>query len=138
MLRTLLASALLIVAISYSPSASAQNISPEKLEAAKAYLEVADVNNLLNEMTKQVAATLPENIRAGFVEHMNGIDKEAFNAAMIASMAKHFSVEELHALAAFYGSKEGQSIMKKMPMYMAEMMPIIQKIFTERAQTFSA
>ena len=46
-------------------------------------------------------------------------------------MAKHFTTEELNALAEFYGSPQGQSIMNKFGAYMADtQIIIIQEIST--------
>jgi hypothetical protein len=41
-------------------------------------------------------------------------------------MVKHFTTEELKALADFYGSPVGKSAMQKFGAYMADLMPIIQ------------
>jgi hypothetical protein len=41
-------------------------------------------------------------------------------------MVKHFSAEELKALADFYGSPVGKSAMSKFGAYMADVMPAIQ------------
>jgi hypothetical protein len=50
---------------------------------------------------------------------------------MLASMAKHFTVDELNALADFYGSREGRSAMKKFGAYMADIMPVIEQEMTK-------
>ncbi len=42
------------------------------------------------------------------------------------SMIKHFTADELNALADFYGSKHGASVMKKFGIYMADVLPSIQ------------
>jgi hypothetical protein len=41
-------------------------------------------------------------------------------------MAKHFTAEEIRALADFYGSELGRSAMGKFGTYMSEVMPAIQ------------
>lgn len=55
------------------------------------------------------------------------IDLEAMNEFMHASLVKHFTAEELGALADFYGSEVGKSAMSKMGAYMADAMPYIQQ-----------
>ena len=45
---------------------------------------------------------------------------------MIDAMVKHFTTEELKALADFYGSPVGESAMQKFGAYMADLMPILQ------------
>ncbi len=50
----------------------------------------------------------------------------ALTKAMIDSMVKHFTTEELKALADFYGSPVGKSAMQKFGAYMADIMPAIE------------
>jgi hypothetical protein len=54
------------------------------------------------------------------------LDLEQVKDAMVASMVKHFTVGEINALTAFYGSAEGKSVMKKFGLYMADLMPVVQ------------
>jgi hypothetical protein len=54
------------------------------------------------------------------------LDIAALTKAMIDSMVKHFSTEELKALADFYGSPVGKSAMEKFGAYMADIMPTIE------------
>lgn len=57
-----------------------------------------------------------KTLRADFIERIS-----------IKSMVKTFTVREINAMAAFYGTPEGQSIQKKMGTYMAEVMPELQQ-----------
>lgn len=54
------------------------------------------------------------------------VDISRLTKAMEASMIKHFTAEELQALADFYGSPVGQSAMSKFGVYMAEIMPVFE------------
>jgi hypothetical protein len=45
---------------------------------------------------------------------------------MTDAMIKHFTTDELKALADFYGSPVGKSVMQKFGAYMAELMPTMQ------------
>jgi hypothetical protein len=45
---------------------------------------------------------------------------------MTDAMVKHFTSEELKALADFYGSPVGKSAMQKFGAYMSDLMPTIQ------------
>jgi hypothetical protein len=49
-------------------------------------------------------------------------------------MAKHFTADELRALADFYGSPVGKSATQKFGTYMADVMPAIQTEFTATAE----
>ena len=54
------------------------------------------------------------------------LDIPALTKAMTDAMVKHFTAEELKALADFYGSPVGKSAMQKFGAYMADLTPIIQ------------
>jgi hypothetical protein len=54
------------------------------------------------------------------------LDIVALTKAMTDAMVKHFTTDELKALADFYGSPVGKSAMQKFGAYMAEVMPAIQ------------
>jgi hypothetical protein len=47
-------------------------------------------------------------------------------AVMTNALVTNFTAKELDALTAFYSSPEGKSIMTKMPVYMAQIMPYVQ------------
>jgi len=49
-------------------------------------------------------------------------------------MVKMFTTEELNALADFYGSTAGQSAMKKMPEYFAEIFPFLRQMLEASGQ----
>ena len=42
-------------------------------------------------------------------------------------MVKHFTADELNAMADFYSSKHGASAMSKFGIYMADVMPILMQ-----------
>jgi hypothetical protein len=54
------------------------------------------------------------------------LDMAALTKAMTDSMVKHFTTEELKALADFYGSPVGKSAMQKFGAYMVDIMPTMQ------------
>ena len=56
----------------------------------------------------------------------SSLDVDALTRAMTDAMVKHFTTEELRALADFYGSPVGKSAMKKFGAYMADVMPALQ------------
>jgi len=41
------------------------------------------------------------------------------------ALVRNFNTKELNAMAAFYGSAEGQAVLAKYPAYLAEVMPAI-------------
>jgi len=71
-------------------------------------------------------ATLPEDKRdAALALAKAHIHFEDLTAVTTAALVKNFTTDELNAMANFYGSEEGQSILAKFPTYMAEVMPAI-------------
>ena len=102
--------------------------TPEnRRHAAEEYLRVVPPADLMKDTAAKVGETMPESVRQSFVRAMTEeLDLEQVKDAMVASMVKHFTVGEINALTAFYGSAEGQSVMKKFGLYMADVMPVVQ------------
>lgn len=99
-----------------------------RLVAARRYLDVASMKDMMRDAVNETAKNLPENSRQPFIQYMNkSLRIDVLEGAALASMAKHFTVKELEALAAFYGSPEGRSAMKKFGAYMGDLMPVIQQ-----------
>lgn len=74
-----------------------------------------------------MAMNLPAEQRQQFKRIMTAeLDIAALSKAMTDAMVKHFTTEELKALADFYGSPVGKSAMQKFGAYMADLMPIMQ------------
>jgi hypothetical protein len=104
------------------------NTYGNRLAAAERYLQVASMKDMMRDMIVETAKNFPEKIRGAYVSLMNKhIRVEILERAALVSMAKHFTVDELNALADFYGSKEGRSAMKKIGAYMGDVMPVIQQ-----------
>jgi hypothetical protein len=81
----------------------------------------------MDDMSKQMGKMMPESQRQKFQDTMKHIDYAAIEKAMKEAMLKHFTADELKALADFYSSPVGKSAMKKMGVYMADVMPAIQR-----------
>jgi len=66
------------------------------------------MKDMMRDTIVETAKNLPEKARGAYIALMNKhIHVEILERAALASMAKHFTVDELNALADFYGSKEG-------------------------------
>jgi hypothetical protein len=95
---------------------------------AKRYLEVMPPKELLHEVSNRVAPTLPEKDRKIFTDVMSSTGLEqAANRISLDGLVKYFTVDELNAMVAFYGSPTGKSAYKKFAPYMGEIMPQIQQ-----------
>ena len=120
-----------------SNAAFAQDTSEARLEAAERYTKVFNLPKMMNETVAQIALSVPEDRRDEFIEFMSKtLDMEKLEGLMMDSMVQHFTANELNALANFYGSPEGVSIVEKMPSYMASTMPMIQSEILRTAQKF--
>lgn len=94
---------------------------------ADRYLQVNPPKALFDDMTDKMAANLPPEQRQQFKQMMTAdLDIGALSKAMTDAMVKHFTTDELKALADFYGSPIGKSAMQKFGAYMADLMPIMQ------------
>jgi hypothetical protein len=103
--------------------------TPEnRRQAAEAYLRIVPPEDLVRDAAEKVAESLPEAQRTSFMTAMTeDLDWNRLNAAMVDSMVNRFSLAEIEALAKFYGSAEGKSVMKKFGLYLADVMPVVQE-----------
>ena len=112
---------------------SVQNISAEdskeaRTQAAERYLAVVPISQLLDDTFREMSKSLPEALREGFVAQMRIVVRaDVLEAATRASLVRHFTVDELNAMAEFYSSPHGASAMRKFGAYMADVMPAVQE-----------
>jgi hypothetical protein len=94
---------------------------------AQRYLEAVPPKALFEDIADKMAGNVPPEQRAQFKAMMTSqLDIPALTKAMTDAMVKHFTTDELKALADFYGSPVGKSAMQKFGAYMADLMPMIQ------------
>ena len=111
----------------WSPVYSATDTPETRHHEADRYLQAVPPKALFEDMADKMAANLPADQRQQFKQMMTkDLDIAAVSKAMTDAMVKHFTTEELKALADFYGSPVGKSAMQKFGAYMADLMPIIQ------------
>jgi hypothetical protein len=103
--------------------------NPEnRTAAAKQYLETMPAKEMLQSLATRVTPNLPEKDRKAFVEVMESADLEkAADRITLEGLVKNFTVGELNAMTAFYGSPDGKSAAKKFGPYMMGVMPQIQQ-----------
>ncbi len=124
----LLAAVSLIAVVSQGAMAQTDPGYAQRLEAAKAYAQTMSsrqmVGDMLNEMVKNPQVGLSQTD----VDSMkSSFDFDKMDKAVLEGLAKHFTEQELVELGKFYNSPTGQSVLKKMPAYMADVMPFIQQ-----------
>ena len=99
-----------------------------RTQAAERYLAVVPISQLLDDTFRETSKSLPEAIREGFVAQMRIVVRaDVLEAATRASLVRHFTVDELNAMAEFYSSPHGASAMRKFGAYMADVMPAVQE-----------
>ena len=110
--------------------------TPEnRTKEADAYLQAVPTRELVDSMTEKVASTVPEAQRDLFKSMMTKhLDLSALVAAEKEALIKVFTAGEIESMKNFYGSAEGKSVLKKMSLYMGEIMPAIQSQLMKAAQ----
>ncbi|MEZ5460005.1 MAG: DUF2059 domain-containing protein [Steroidobacteraceae bacterium] len=104
--------------------------------AAERYAKTADLAQMFDQMADQMSRNVPEAQRDVFESAMKKhLRVDMLEAAMKAAMVKHFTTQELDALADFYGSPVGKSAMAKLAVYTADLQPLmvaeVQRAVTE-------
>src|SRR4029077_9506456 len=86
---------------------------------AERYLQATPPKVLFEDMPDKMAANLPADQRQQFKQMMTKeLDIASLNKAMTDAMVKHFTTEELKALADFYGSPVGKYATQKIRAFM--------------------
>ena len=99
-----------------------------RLAQANRYLTTMPPQEMVSDMTKNMSQSLPEERRGEFVEVMTKhLDLVSLRKTMVESMVKHFTADELKALADFYSSTVGKAAMMKFGSYMGDVMPKLQE-----------
>jgi len=101
---------ILALFISCAVTLSAPDTPETGRHEAERYLQATPPKALFEDMADKMAANLPPDQRDQFKKLVTSqLDIAALTKAMIDSMVKHFTTEELKALADFYGSPVGKS-----------------------------
>jgi hypothetical protein len=119
--------AVLTLCTSSSFVLSATDTPETRRREAERYLQATPPKALFEDMADKIAANLPPAEREKFKQMLTSqLDIAALTKAMTDAMIKHFTTDELKALADFYGSPVGKSAMQKFGAYMADLMPTMQ------------
>lgn len=111
-----------------SAAAQAEDNRAARLAAAERLARATPVAKMRDDILTQVAAALPTSERQAFINEMKLLVRsDVIERIGREAMVKTFTAEEMTALAEFYESPQGMSVMKKMPVYMAAVMPAIQQ-----------
>ena len=114
----------------YAPAAWSQEIdTPEtRAAAAQRYAATFDLTEMMAQTFQAVAKSMPPETRDEVLKRANDlVNVQDMQAFMLKVMVELFTTQELNKLADFYGSAEGQSVLKKTPQMMARIMPYMQR-----------
>jgi hypothetical protein len=120
--------ALAILALASATAWAVEDNQANREKEADRYLKAMPVQETIADMAEQVSKRLPADKQQAFKDlFIKYVDAAKIEKATKASLVKNLTVEELKALADFYGLPVGKSAMKKMTSaYLVDMMPTIQ------------
>jgi hypothetical protein len=126
--RIRIAAAVALLALAPILAAATEDTRENRIEAAKSYLKVVPMQSMIQDAARELAVRLPEDRRGVFLTLLTEeVRVSVLEQASLDAMVKHFTVAEIEAMVAFYGSEEGQRILQKQGKYMAEIAPIMQQ-----------
>src|SRR5689334_2239269 len=110
---------ILFLCLSAGPLLADPADTPEnRRQEANRYLQATPPKQMFADMADKMAMNMPPADRQKFKETLtSALDVDALTKAMTDAMVKHFTVQELKALADFYGSPVGKSAMGKFGAY---------------------
>ena len=120
---------LLVACAAFSGLAQVVPDTPaNRLAAAKRYLKAMPPATMVADSVNRVVSQVPPERRDEFKQALSRvISSDRIEKITLEAVTKHFTVKEINALTAFYGSPEGRSITRKFGAYIADVMPAIQE-----------
>ena len=125
--------ALLLASACFGIPAQAQDTMDTRQVAMQRYLRAVPMAKVMEDTYAEMAKQVPPEKRTEFIAAMRKVVRvDKIEEIAKRSMLNTFTTDELNALADFYSSKDGASAMKKLGVYMGDIMPpLMQEI--ERA-----
>ena len=112
--------------VAWNGPVRAQDTLGNRMVAAERYIDTFDLKKMMEASTTEIAKNLPIEKRESLIRYMSGeLYQQRLRNFSINSMAEIFTLEELNAMAEFYGSPVGKSALKKMPRYMGLLGPFL-------------
>ncbi len=131
----IVASLILLVALTAAALAQPKDTPEDRRVAAQRYLAAVPLDQMFADAIHEIGKRLPDAERKNFFQLTNQLlQSDRLERFMLDSMVKHFTAAELDALARFYGSAEGRSVLKKFGPYMADTLPYLLREFEQVAE----
>lgn len=113
----------------------AQDSLGNRLMAAERYADTFDFKKIIEASIIEAAKNYPKEQRGTFIRSMSqGVDPQRLRSFAVNAMTQVFTLEELNALADFYGSPVGRSMLRKFPKYMGMIAPFINQELSRAAK----
>lgn len=94
---------------------------------AERYVEAMPISDMLDELTEKALKSLPPDKRQIAKELLSkNVDMAALQKTMKQTAVKHFTADELGALADFCSTPAGKSAIKKFGPYLGDLLPAIK------------
>ncbi len=107
---------------------AAPDASEARRAAAQRYITAVPMEGTLDVVIEQCAGDRQGRARDDFIRLVSReVRRDRLNELLAKALEDHFTAAEIDALAAFNGSPEGQSIQRKIPAYMADLLPAVQQ-----------
>ena len=112
-----------------------KDTTQNRIAEANRYLSVMPPKDMMIEMTRKMSLQMPVEERQLFIDLMTKhMDLDKLTSIIRDTMVRHFTAEELQALANFYSSPIGRSAMKKFGQMGADYMSQIQPLMIDALQ----
>lgn len=129
----------LLLSLIPAPALSMEDTPTNRQLQAERYIAAVPPEDMLQDITDKMTAQMPEKRREKFKAGMiKNISVKTLAKTMTDAMAKHFTADELAALADFFSSPIAKSAMKKLSAYSAEITPAVQTELAAAAQKTNA
>ena len=126
MFKILLVLALLIPSLAFAEEALSASEQRERIKFATEFHDVRPIRAAIDQDIQKYADTLPESDRENFMKFIQvRIDYDEIEELSIQKMAEIYTVPELKAMIAYFGSPEGKSAEAKGAEYMSKVAPEI-------------
>lgn len=135
MLSFLMTASLAACRCGNSSTASLEDSDQNRRLAAERYLQASPVRDMAFTLAADVVAAAPAQAHASLeAELRRELQIAGLEQSMLSLLVKHFTADELQALAAFYGSKSGRAASKKFALFTAEFTPLLQREIARAAR----
>ncbi len=120
--------AIVLCVVSVTISASEGEVKRDVSQVAHEFLRVTGAGELgvrmMHQMIDMQRQTLPDVPDRFWQDFMAEVDPHDLNSLVVPVYARHFTVEEMESMIAFYRTPVGQKLVSKLPTITAESMAV--------------